>query len=72
MREHEHLPGVAWTADLFHRKDVVPCGNMDEEDAVASGSHMAESVGQASVVVRKSGEQRDLENTKAPRGRAEF
>eukprot|EP00973_Karenia_brevis_P074778 10392467-Karenia_brevis.AAC.1 len=30
------------------------------------------SAGQASVIVRKSDEHRDLMNTKAPRGRAEF
>eukprot|EP00973_Karenia_brevis_P083312 11555293-Karenia_brevis.AAC.1 len=33
---------------------------------------MAESAGQASVVVHKSDAQRDLENTKASRGKADF
>eukprot|EP00973_Karenia_brevis_P048959 6789808-Karenia_brevis.AAC.1 len=45
---------------------------MDDEDAVAAGSDMSESAGQASVVVRKSDEQRNVENTNAPRGRAQF
>eukprot|EP00973_Karenia_brevis_P051839 7201328-Karenia_brevis.AAC.1 len=45
---------------------------MDEEDAVAAGSEKDRSAGQASVICRKSDEQRDLENTKAPRGRVEF
>eukprot|EP00973_Karenia_brevis_P013363 1814729-Karenia_brevis.AAC.1 len=45
---------------------------MDDDDAVAAGADMSESAGQASVTVRKSDAQRDLENTKAPRGRAEF
>eukprot|EP00973_Karenia_brevis_P024249 3348820-Karenia_brevis.AAC.1 len=45
---------------------------MDDDDAVAAGSEMAESAGQASVVVRKSDAQRNLENTRASRGRADF
>eukprot|EP00973_Karenia_brevis_P076614 10642372-Karenia_brevis.AAC.1 len=38
MREHENLPRMAWTDDLFHRKDIVPFGALDEEDSVAAGS----------------------------------
>eukprot|EP00973_Karenia_brevis_P010777 1458717-Karenia_brevis.AAC.1 len=50
IRENENLPRVTWTEDVFHRKGVIPFGSMDDEGAVAAGSDMAESAGQASVV----------------------
>eukprot|EP00973_Karenia_brevis_P031108 4291380-Karenia_brevis.AAC.1 len=72
MREHDNLPRVAWTEDLFHRKDIVPFGALDEEDSVVVGFEKDMSAGQASVICRKSDEQRDLENTKATTGRVEL
>eukprot|EP00973_Karenia_brevis_P086004 11928281-Karenia_brevis.AAC.1 len=72
FRTIANTPPASWTSDLFDAKGTIPYGAFGEKNSAQANSEMEMSAGQASVIVRKSDEQRNIDNTKALRGVAEF